>query len=201
METFKVQCSVIVLQWDKHSVLKSSWSQCVTSLQWCKASQTQQTVVWLFQAACNSSCSAESPEQMLRGPAGSCLPPVDVSWGSWHAKAGGGCYRPVFHWGDFSTSVWDIKLFFKGAWLCWGTLTTWLGSRGSAFLHGGGGGRNLVERSLLVNEPAVTCPQDQVQKAKNLQKHMKTQVMTLKCKTWEKEDRKTFLPHFKRAVS
>lgn len=129
------------------------------------------------------------------------LPPVDVSWGSWHAKAGGGCYRPVFHWGDFSTSVWDIKLFFKGAWLCWGTLTTWLGSRGSAFLHGGGGGRNLVERSLLVNEPAVTCPQDQVQKAKNLQKHMKTQVMTFKCKTWEKEDRKTFLPHFKRAVS
>lgn len=69
------------------------------------------------------------------------LPPVDVSWGSWHAKAGGGCYRPVFHWGDFSTSVWDIKLFFKGAWLCWGTLTTWLGSRGSAFLHGGGGGQ------------------------------------------------------------
>lgn len=200
METFKVQCSVIVLQWDKHSVLKSSWSQCVTSLQWCKASQTQQTVVWLFQAACNSSCSAESPEQMLRGPAGSCHLWMWAE-GPDTLKLEGAATDQCFTGGDFSTSVWDIKLFFKGAWLCWGTLTTWLGSRGSAFLHGGGGGRNLVERSLLVNEPAVTCPQDQVQKAKNLQKHMKTQVMTFKCKTWEKEDRKTFLPHFKRAVS
>lgn len=173
METLKAQCSVIVLQWDKHSV---SW----------KAPESVCNQPAVMQGFTNTAdCSVTVSGSMQQE-----LPPVDVSWGSWHAKAEGGCYRPAFHWGDFSTSVWDIKLFFKGAWLCWGTLTTWLGSRGSAFLHGGGGGRNLVERSLLVNEPAVTCPQDQVQKAKNLQKHMKTQVMTLKCKTWEKEDRK-----------
>lgn len=50
----------------------------------------------------------------------------------------------------------------------------WLGPRGPSFLHGGWLVGILVERSLLVNEPAVTCPQDQVQKPKNLQKDGKT---------------------------
>lgn len=50
----------------------------------------------------------------------------------------------------------------------------WLGLRGPSFLHGGRWVGVLVERSLLVNEPAVTGPQDQVQKAKYLSKDRKT---------------------------
>lgn len=38
------------------------------------------------------------------------------------------------------------------------------------FLHGGWWVGVLVERGLLVNEPAVPCPQDQVQEAEYLQK-------------------------------
>lgn len=50
----------------------------------------------------------------------------------------------------------------------------WLGPRGRSFLHGGWWVGILMERGLLVNEPAVTCPQDQVQKAKNLWKDRRT---------------------------
>lgn len=50
----------------------------------------------------------------------------------------------------------------------------WLRPRGTSFLHGGWWVGILVERSLLVNEPAVTCPQDQVQKPKRLNKDRKT---------------------------
>lgn len=49
-----------------------------------------------------------------------------------------------------------------------------LGPRGPSFLNVGWWVGILVERSLLVNEPAVTCPQDQVQKAKNLKKDTRT---------------------------
>lgn len=50
----------------------------------------------------------------------------------------------------------------------------WLGPRDPSFLHGGRLIGILVERSLLVNEPTITCPQDQVQKPKNLQKEKET---------------------------
>lgn len=54
-----------------------------------------------------------------------------------------------------------------------GHLILTLGPRSSSFLNSRLLVGVFVERSFLVNEPAVTRPQDQVQKAKNLHKDIK----------------------------
>lgn len=71
------------------------------------------------------------------------------------------------------TSVGHKAFLLWGLGYAQGPSVMWLRPRGPSFLHGCWWVGILVERSLLVNEPAVTCPQDQVQKPKGLNKDRK----------------------------